>query len=143
MAPQPDVIENRHPLEELNLLEGPGDAQVGSPMWTQVIDTVPFIEDITFLGMVETGDAVEHHRLASTVGSDNGMDLAALYFKRDVRQGADPTEIHAHIMEPQQDLAVASHLRITHGLCFHAHVRSLLPTDCDSPSLHNSTYSGV
>ena len=40
--------------------------------------------DLAFLGVVESTDAVEETSFASSVGADDGGDIALLHFKADV-----------------------------------------------------------
>ena len=46
----------------------------------------PIKPDFTLLGMIKTIDDIQHGRLAGTVGSDDGANLAALDIETDVAE---------------------------------------------------------
>ncbi len=93
-------------LEELDVLEGPGDAQLGDLVRAQpgqvVGGTVPVHKaDLALLRMVEAADAVEQAGLAGAVGSDDGEDFPVSHVQTDAAQGSHATEVQADVFNQE------------------------------------------
>jgi hypothetical protein len=70
------VLQHRRVLEQLDVLEGPGDAHLGHAVGRHVRQVVALERDGPGGGHVDPADQVEHRGLAGTVGADQGEDLA-------------------------------------------------------------------
>src|SRR4029079_4783645 len=81
-----DVVERAHALEERDVLEGAGDAHGGRLMWAHLATRLALEDDLPFLRLVKTVDAVEHRALACAVRSDDGADLAFANVEGHVRK---------------------------------------------------------
>ena len=86
VAAEDQVVEDGHPAEQGDVLEGAGDAELGD-RGSAPARSRPALEDVMRprIGMVEAADHVEHRRLAGAVGPDDREDLALLGLERDTR----------------------------------------------------------
>jgi hypothetical protein len=76
MAPQLDIVQNRHPFEKLDILKGARDAQFGDMMRGNTCDVFAFEAYFAFLGRVKSADTVQQTGFAGPVGSDDGKYLS-------------------------------------------------------------------
>ena len=75
VAAQSDVVKNGRPLEEFNLLKGPGDAQFGPFIRFYPGNLFSFKIDLAFLRVVEAIDAIEKNRFPRTVRAYDRKNL--------------------------------------------------------------------
>jgi hypothetical protein len=72
-----DVVEHAHVPEQLDVLEGAGDAEPGHGAWRPARNVLAAEADAT-LAAVDAADAVEHAGLAGAVGADQREQLRRL-----------------------------------------------------------------
>ena len=87
-------------LEEFDVLEGSGNAQMGDLVRAGVRDVVRspvVVNNFAVLGLVESADAVEQAGLAGAVGTDDGEYFALFDFEAYVEQRSDAAEAQLHI----------------------------------------------
>ena len=82
MGPELDVVEDGHPLEEGDVLEGAGDPQAGALVGPEARDVAAFEDDPPPLRRVEAGDHVQDGGLPRAVRADDGEDLAPEHLER-------------------------------------------------------------
>ena len=58
MTPQLDIVQNRHPLEELDILKRARNAQFSNMVRGQPGDIFAFEMDFTFMRRIEAADTV-------------------------------------------------------------------------------------
>ena len=104
-----DVVERRHALEQRDVLEGPRDALLGRLVRFHLAAPDPLVGDGALLRMIEAVDAVQHRRLAGTVGTDDGADLALGDVKADVGQCLYATERQADVLDRQKNIRKGAH----------------------------------
>jgi hypothetical protein len=116
-----DVVEHAHAVEQGDVLEGAADAELGDDMARPVEDGAALEQDVTLVGHVEPGEAVEKGGLAGAVGADQPGDAAGRHVEGDAIEGDDAAEAHRHIAYAQQraggaGLGRGAHLRLrNHG----------------------------
>src|SRR5688572_5409051 len=96
---QHQVVENGHLREQLDVLEGAGDAQVCDAMRLQADQVLAAEADRARVGLVEPRDAVEDGRLAGSVGADHGEDLAVVDREADTLDGLDRLEGELEVLD--------------------------------------------
>ena len=99
MPAQHQVVENGHLREQLDVLEGAGDAQVCDAMRLQADQVLAAEADRARVGLVEPRDAVEDGRLAGSVGADHGEDLAVVDREADTLDGLDRLEGELEVLD--------------------------------------------
>ncbi len=62
-------------LEQLDVLEGAGYAQLGDPVGPHAEDAFALPANVSLLRLVEAAEAVEDRSLAGTVGPNDGEEL--------------------------------------------------------------------
>ena len=92
MAPQHEVVEHRHLGEQLDVLKGAGDAQVGNAVGPHPRQGAALEADGALLRPVHPGDAVQDAGLAGAVGADDGEQLVGVDLERDPVEGLEPGE---------------------------------------------------
>jgi hypothetical protein len=68
---QHEVVEDRHALEQGDVLERPGHAERGHAVRGEGGRVRPIDHDAAAVGMVEAADQVQHGRLAGAVRADH------------------------------------------------------------------------
>jgi hypothetical protein len=108
MAPQHEVVEHRHVLEQLDVLKRTRDAEPGDPTRPrprQLVGARAVVQhDRPLLRSVQAAGAVEQARLARAVGPDHSMDLALADVQRDVLERPHPAEGDADLANGQLEL---------------------------------------
>jgi hypothetical protein len=97
-----EVVEDRHPLEERDVLEGPGDAELGPVGGRELGDVGPVELDVAPLRTVDAGDAVEEAGLSGAVGSDDRVQRTASNLEAHVGEGGHPPEVKYQVVDPQE-----------------------------------------
>ena len=95
------VLLDGHRAPELQVLEGPRDAEPRTQVRRRVGQRPRVEIDRPAVGPHHAGDAVEHRRLACAVGADQAEDLAAVQVERDAVEGDDASEADGHITDAQ------------------------------------------
>src|SRR5512141_3131291 len=102
VAPQHQVVEDGHVVEEGDVLEGAGDPQVGHPVRLHPGD-LPVLEvDRAALRLVDARDAVEDRGLPGAVGADDRVDAPLLHVDRDSVDRLHPSEGEVDVVDPKQ-----------------------------------------
>ena len=70
------------PPEELNVLEGTGDAKAGQFIGAKACDVAVLEVDTAAGRVIETRDAVENRRLASPIGADGARQYVLFESRR-------------------------------------------------------------
>ena len=100
------VLAHRHAGEHLEPLERPAQSELGPLVDGEGTEVVPVQVDGAARGSQDSGQAVEHRRLAGAVGTDQGSDLRGLDPEVDAVDGGEPTETLGHA----RDLENTTHL---------------------------------
>jgi hypothetical protein len=98
-----EVVGDAEVVEQLDVLEHPGDAEPGDLVRRQAHELASVQLDRPLLWAVYPGDAVEDGGLAGSVGPDDGEELVHVDVERDVAQRLRATE------------AQSQRLRLQHG----------------------------
>src|SRR4051812_39131765 len=101
-----DVLVDSERPEDLETLEGAGDAEPRSFVRWQPADVPAGDVDAPPGGLLQSGDDVEGRGLAGTVGSDQPRDLTRLHGERHVADGGDATELHRDVCYLEDHFAV-------------------------------------
>ena len=96
MAPDHDVVEHAHVVEQSEVLECAADADLGARIRRQAGDVVAAMEQAAFGRLIAPGDAVDDRGLAGAVRADDREQLALAHAEADVGQGFHPTETQRH-----------------------------------------------
>ncbi len=104
------VFQNRHAGKQADVLEGAGDLGFGGYLevrhaFEQEFRTTVTGEAYHALGrLVETGDAIEHRRLAGAVRTDQRGDLAAPGLEGQIADGDQAAEFHRQVLDLKKRL---------------------------------------
>jgi hypothetical protein len=109
VAAHEDVVEHGEVREQLDVLEGAGDAERGDPVGPHAHDRLALPADVALLGLVHLVDAVEDGRLPGAVGADDGEQLAGVDGEADVVEGGDAPEGEPDRVELEQGLRHDNH----------------------------------
>src|SRR5919106_1657791 len=101
MPAEHEVIEDGHAFEEGHVLKGTGDAKAGDLVRCQVSDVPVFDQDASTVGMIPTADTIDQRSLPSSIGANDGQDLAGTGVQADVIQGANAAKITADVLNDQ------------------------------------------
>src|SRR5512143_3663728 len=102
VAAQHQVVEDGHVVEEGDVLEGPGDAQVGHLVRLHSGDLAILEVDRAALRLVDARDAVEDRGLPGAVGADDRVDAPLLHVDRDPVDRFHPPEGEVDVVDPKQ-----------------------------------------
>jgi hypothetical protein len=104
------VVQHAEAREELHVLEGARDAQVGDLVGTQMRDVVLEEADASAGGPIESRDAAEDGGLAGPVGTDQPDELAVVDLEVDVdeRLHAAVVDRHAASLEDRAQRSTAA-----------------------------------
>ena len=72
MTSEEDVVQHRQVLEQLDVLEGPGNSQFGNAVGFHAQETVTAEADRTLLRVVDAVETIEDRGLACSVWPDDG-----------------------------------------------------------------------
>ncbi len=89
MSAEFDIIENGHPLEQLDVLKGARNAQFGNAVRGQVGNIAAFVEDLALLRGVEPADAVEQAGFPGAIGADDRKNFSGSHFTAYPAEGLD------------------------------------------------------
>src|ERR1035437_5697853 len=98
-----EVVEDRHPLEEGDVLKGPRDPQTRTGGGRAVGDVVSIEGDGAPLWLIPAAYAVEHARLAGPVRADDREDLTIANREAETPQSHDPSEAEADVLDCELD----------------------------------------
>ena len=70
------VFNNAEVIEDLDVLEGTGNAHLDNILWPFALDLLAFEFDGAFARNIQTSEHIEYSGLASAVGADDTDDLA-------------------------------------------------------------------
>src|SRR5215211_3056980 len=87
-----DVVEHRHALKQLDVLERPGDAEPDDGVGGDAEDVLARERDAAGVRRVEASDHVERRRLARAVRADQPRDLALVERERHVVESNNAAE---------------------------------------------------
>ena len=104
MAPDQQVVKHGGVLKKLNVLEGPCNTQIGDFVRWLLGKLFTQVGDLTGGWRVDAADQVEHCRLACTIGTNQGEDLARFDIKADVVDRQHATEAHAQIFGGEENI---------------------------------------
>ncbi len=110
VATQQQVLEHGHLREQLDVLEGAGDAEFGHPVGAGAHQALALPTDVALLGAVHLADRVEYRGLAGAVGADHGEEFLLAHGERNVVNRLDPLEGEADVIDLEQYFAHDSHL---------------------------------
>jgi hypothetical protein len=109
VAAQQQVVEHGQVLEQLDVLEGAGDAGAGDAVGLDPDQVAAGEADAALLGPVEAGQAVEQGGLAGPVGADDGQQLVRADLEGDRAQGADAGEAEVEVLDLEDGAGHDSH----------------------------------
>jgi len=92
MAPDHDVVEHAHVVEQRQILKGAADAERGPRIGIEAGDVPPAIEQLAFGRLVAARDAIDDRGLAGAVGADDGEQFAVLDGEADIGERAHAAE---------------------------------------------------
>ena len=106
VAADQQVLQHGGVLEQLDVLEGAGNAQAGHAvrrLGGQLQQAVGAgVVDLARGGRVDAADEVEHRGLAGAVGADQGEHLAPAHVEADVVHGQHAAEADAEVAGGKQ-----------------------------------------
>jgi hypothetical protein len=78
MPADQQILQQRGVGEQLDILEGPRDAQAGDGVWRRAGDVLAVEHQLAFGGVIDPADQIEDRRLAGAIGADDRKHLALL-----------------------------------------------------------------
>src|SRR5512141_27679 len=102
VAAQHQVVKYGHMMEECDVLEGAGDAQVGHLVRLHPGDFPVLEVDRAALWRVAARDAGEDRGLPGAVGDDDRVDAPLLHVDRDPVDRLHPSEGEVDVVDPKQ-----------------------------------------
>src|SRR5262245_21699678 len=108
MATHPDIVEDRHPPEQRQILKGAADADVDDAMRRLVENALALEQDVAAAGRVEPAQAIEQGGLAGAVRADQAEHLPREELEGDAVERDDAPEPDAHDANLEQRLGQAS-----------------------------------
>ena len=102
MPPDHDVFQNGHLPEDLQVLKGAGDAELGALERRQRVDAPAVEYDMTRSRARDPRDHVEQRALAGAVRSDHRLDLAGRDVEAQIGDGTQPVEIAVQRLDLQE-----------------------------------------
>src|SRR5712691_7374811 len=97
-----DVVEDRHALEEGDVLEGARDAELRPLVRLEGRDVLPVEDDAPAGRRIDAADAVEDAGLARAVGADDGVEVVGVDLKAHAGQGRHAAEIQLQPFQAEQ-----------------------------------------
>jgi hypothetical protein len=104
LAGHEQVLVDREVVEQLDRLEGPGQAEARAPVGAQAPDVAAPEHDPPGGGPGVAGQGVDHRGLARAVGADQPVDGTLRDLQVDVGDGHDPAVGDAQAGDVQQGL---------------------------------------
>ena len=103
-----DVLEHGQAREQGQVLEGPGDPELGDAVGGHLEELLVLEVDPAAGRLVDPRHDVEERRLAGAVGPDQAADLAPLDGEGELVEGHDAAEADAHVthVENRQRLTI-------------------------------------
>jgi len=92
------VLQGGQPGEQLYILKGSGDTELGNPVGRKPCDWLPIEINVAFLGAIVAIDTVEEGSLAGAVGSDYGQNFTLTNIHTYPVKGIHPTKIEVNIV---------------------------------------------
>ncbi len=102
------VFQHRKVLEQLDVLEGTHDAQLGHFLGGEVGDVPPVKQDLAGGHLVSAGAEIEKGGLAGAVGADDAEDLALFNLHVHVVDGFQAAEVFADGLAFQNDCHITA-----------------------------------
>jgi hypothetical protein len=93
------IFQNRHGIEEADVLKSPGDAPGNDLVAVQAIEYFTIVGNGSFGWFVHTGDQVKHRCLSSTVGADQAQNFPTGYLEIQVVDSQQPAKFHGNIFQ--------------------------------------------
>ena len=90
------ILQGRQPVEEFNILEGPGNAQLSPFVNGSVGDFFPVEKNGPGLGAIESVDAIQQAGLARSIGTDDRQNFIAVKVQADPVQGMEAAKTQAN-----------------------------------------------
>jgi hypothetical protein len=109
VAAEQQVVQDGEVLEQLDVLEGAGDARAGDAVGLLANQLAAEEADGAPLRPVQARQAVEQRGLAGAVGPDDGEQLAGPDLEGDGPQGPDAGEAEVDVGDPQDRLGGGAH----------------------------------
>ncbi len=103
--PHLDVVQRRELAEQLDVLEGPGNAGLGHLVRAVVGDVRVVQVDAPVVGVVELVDAVQQARLAGAVRADQRDEFVLLDLEVDAVERQNVAEPFGDVLRAQDDLS--------------------------------------
>jgi hypothetical protein len=97
VAPEHDVVEHTHAVEERQILECARHAQRRDFVWRHAGDFPAVEPDAPDLGREKSRDGIGHGRFAAAIGADQTENLTAFDAQVDPREGNQSTEATLHV----------------------------------------------
>src|SRR5690606_7082052 len=113
LMPEEDVLRDREPLDEIELLVHRRDAVVHRRLWVAEGDLFPVPGDRPLIGPVHPGENLDEGRLAGTVLPKQAVHLSGVDVEVDPSQRDDAWEGLDDVRHPEQRRLMRSTLR--HG----------------------------
>jgi hypothetical protein len=101
VPPDQDVVERGELTEHLGVLERTGDTAPGDLVRRQREQVFTVERDPARQRTVESGDQVEHGRLAGAVGADQREDLSIADLDAELAQGGEAAEADREIFDAE------------------------------------------
>ena len=102
MPRQQQVLQQRRVLEQLDVLEGAGDAQRGDAVRRHVGDVGAVEHQLAAGRLVDAAHQVEDRGLAGAVGADDGEDLALADVEGHAVDGLDAAEVDREVVDREE-----------------------------------------
>ncbi len=102
MAAEHDVLADAHVEEDLEVLEGPREAEPREREARPAGDVLVGEPDAAGIGREHAADQVEERGLAGTIGADDRLDAARLERKGEIAHRLDAAEGLRQRLDPQQ-----------------------------------------
>ena len=104
MRAHEDVLQHGQPREQLEVLEGAGDAETNHAARADAPERAAVEEDIAGVEPVEARDGIEGRRLAGAVRADQPDDRAFRHLEGDIVERDDPAEPQPSVVEREEPL---------------------------------------
>jgi len=65
----------------------------------QMVDALTLKENIPFLRMVESGNAIEHHCFSGPIGTNDGMNFPFSHRDADVQEGPNTSKVNGYFAD--------------------------------------------
>ena len=96
------IVQNRHVIEQTDVLEGTGHAGLADQVRALAGDILAVQDDIAFGGGIHTGEHVEYGGLTGAVGADQTVQMTFLDFQVKLCNRLQAAEGNAQVAYFQQ-----------------------------------------